>query len=208
MHVNARKKFVAMMLSCIMMLPLVSVAYADESQTSTSPQSESSTSLPDPPAGSDSASTDAAEEGTEGAEAVLNEGGGGLDQEGLPDAISEPSASAGLASINNGYALLRNDTVAIGTFNTFAEAVQAINDDYGLSPQGSYTITVAGNDDDIGKTAQLLVDTNLTLRSEGGTPATMVQPNAGARHLLLMYGKLVVQNIVLDGASTGGGIEM
>ena len=96
-----------------------------------------------------------------------------------------------------------NPSVILSTWHWLADAVTACGTD------GPYTITATENDTDVTDSTAVSVlfpsTKTITLTSNTSTPWTITQPNA-ARHIRV-EGSLTMENIVLDGNGTAGGID-
>lgn len=104
-------------------------------------------------------------------------------------------------SIAAGYAVSGGNIAT--NFDTLEEAFTAINNDSG----SDYIVKVSGNDTNVGNPAALNAGKNVTLTSAGSTASVLTQTNYDKRHIHV-YGTLTLENIVLDGADSGGGIQV
>ena len=87
-----------------------------------------------------------------------------------------------------------------GEYSSLAGAFDAINDDTG----SEYTITVAENDPDVSSFTLNKDYKKVTLRSSDGNLYVLTM-TTGERHGTV-HGSLTLENIILDGNKTGGGI--
>ena len=92
---------------------------------------------------------------------------------------------------------------AAGDYGCLAAAIDAINED---TDGSEYTITVAENDLNV-STFTLNEGKIVTLRSSDGKLCVLTMADPGIRHGIVL-GELTLENIVLDGNKTGGGIEV
>ena len=90
--------------------------------------------------------------------------------------------------------------LVIGYYEDLATAFDAVNDDIGGS---EYTITVAEDDPNV-SSFELSAGKSVTLRSSDGN--TCVLKIVTAERHGIVHGNLTLENIVLDGNETGGGI--
>lgn len=106
-------------------------------------------------------------------------------------------------AITNGYTVYKDSTPGVteSTHSTLADAVAACTT---LEP---FTIKVWADDLNIGSSAVIIpVNTVITLTSSTSTTRTITQQTPLVRHFSVV-GTLSLENITLDGAGVGGGIE-
>lgn len=87
-----------------------------------------------------------------------------------------------------------------GTYNTLSEATTALNGDSG----STYVITLMESDLSMSGTSTIVTGKTVTLRSDG-TDALVIRKITNQRHITC-YGKLILENIVLDGNGYTGGV--
>lgn len=102
-------------------------------------------------------------------------------------------------SILSGYEI--SSSTLNGSFDSLADAFTAINNDSG----SDYVVKVTGNDASIGTPAEVKTNKNVTLTSAGSTTSVLTQTTYDTRHINV-FGTLTLENIILDGATSGGGV--
>jgi len=110
------------------------------------------------------------------------------------------------AAVTNGYSVYQSSDMSTPATiaSTLSDAFDYVNSH---AAADAWVIKVSSSDLSIGSTATLNAPgTAVTLTSDSSV-CTLSQTTAGTRHINVIAGSLVLENITLDGGSTGGGVS-
>ena len=105
-----------------------------------------------------------------------------------------------LAPMSGGYTVSGD---LVGSYITLADAMADINSNSG----STYVIEATMSDSSMGNIVTINAGKNVTLKSSGSTAAVITQTIADERHFRVS-GNLTLENIVLEGRNTGGGVRV
>gem|GEM_PF-2461315 len=108
------------------------------------------------------------------------------------------------AAVTNGYLVYKSADLATpqATVSTLSDAFSYVNSN---ASSDEWTIKVTADDPAVGAAATLSAP-GATVTLTADSQHTISQTAAGVRHIQAAAGTLNLENIILDGASTGGGI--